>query len=109
MLPPISSDDNPQSAIALDSDKYEHYVLTPKPVLWATPTLSQPKQAESAKNPKGFTVLDAGNYSNADFTNFWNHVFFTKHSDTTLNLLGKVISYDFLATSEKQPTDSNQI
>ena len=36
---------------------------------------------------------------------FWNRVLFTKQPGITLRLLGKVLSYDFLATSQKHPTD----
>ena len=34
---------NPQNVIALDLDSDEHYVLTPKPVLRATPKLVSTK------------------------------------------------------------------
>ena len=100
---PISCDNNPQNVIALDPDLDEHYVLTPKPVLRANPKLFKPNQIQTAISPNTFTAQDAGIYSNAELTNFWNRVLFTKHSDTTLKLLGKAISYDFLASSAMHP------
>ena len=79
---PVSCDTNPQNVIAIDLDTDEDYVLTPKPVLRATPMLFEPKQTQSANSPNTFTAQEAVFYSNADFTNFWNRVLFTKHSDT---------------------------
>ena len=38
-----------------------------------------------------------GIYSNAELDQFWNRVLFAKHSDTTLQLLGKSLSYDFIS------------
>ena len=32
----------PQNLLAIDPENDEHYVLTPKPVLWATPALHEP-------------------------------------------------------------------
>ena len=63
------------------------------------------KQVQSAVRPNTFTGQEAGLLSNADSTNFWSRVLFTKHSDTTLKLLGKAFSFDFLATFEKHTTD----
>ena len=102
---PIACDSNSQNVMALDLDTDEHYVLTPKPVTRATPMFFEPKQVQSARGGKTFTSHEAGNYSNAELINFWNCVLFTKHSDTTLMLLGKGISCDFLATSEQLPND----
>ena len=41
---PISCKNNPKNVIALDPDNDESYVLTPRPVLRATPTLFEPKK-----------------------------------------------------------------
>ena len=101
---PIYCDKKPQNVLLLHLDNNKRYVLTSKPVLRATPTLFEPKQVQSAVNTNTFTAKDSRTQSNAELTNFRNRVLFTKHSDTTLKLLGKVISYDFLATSEKHPT-----
>ena len=44
--------------------------------------------------PNTFTAQDAGIYSNAEFDQFWrNRILFSKHSDSTLQLLGKALSY----------------
>ena len=45
---PTSCDNIPQNVKGLDLHNDEHYVLTPKPVLPAAPTLFQPKQVQSA-------------------------------------------------------------
>ena len=89
---PISCDSNRQNVIALDLDTAEHFVLTPKPIPRATPLFFEPKQIQSAISTNTFTAQEAGSYYKYELTNFWNRVFFTKHSDTTLKLLEKVIS-----------------
>ena len=55
---PISSGNNPQNVIAIDLDNDEHYELTPKLVLPATPTLFEPKEVQSAISPNTFTAQD---------------------------------------------------
>ena len=52
-----------------------------------------PNQIKTTIRPNTFTAQDAGIYSNAEFDQFWNRFFFSKHSDTTLQLLGKAFSY----------------
>ena len=89
----IYCDNNPQNIIALDFDKDEHYVLTLRLVLRASPTLFEPEQVQSATSPNAFTAQGAGIISNAEVTNFWNNVLFTKHSETTVKLLEKAVSY----------------
>ena len=102
---PMSCHNNPQNIVSGDLDSDEHFVLTLKPVLRATPMLFEPKQVQSAISPNSFAAQEPGIYSNAEKTNFWNRVSFTKDSDSTLKVLGKAISYDFLITSEQHPTD----
>ena len=102
---PISCDNNPQNSIALALEADEQYVLTLKPVLRATPRVSETKQIQSAVSPNTFTAQEAGIYSNGQITTFWNQVKFPKHTDAALKLLGKTILYDFLATSEQHPND----
>ena len=63
------------------------------------------KEVKSAVNPYFFTEQEVGNYSTAEFIFFYTRILFTKHSDTTLKLLGKTISSDILAISEQHPTD----
>ena len=76
-----------------------------KPVLRAVPMLFEPIQLQSVISPNIYATLDAGIYSNAEETNFWNRVSFMEHSDNNQKLLGKAISYVFLTTSEQNPTD----
>ena len=56
----------------------------------------KPTQIKTTTTPNTFTAQDAGIYSNAELDQFWNRVIFAKHSDTTLQLLGKSLSYDFI-------------
>ena len=72
---PISWDYNPQKVIALDLDSDEHCVLTPKPVLRATPMLFGPKQIQPAVRPKTFTAKETRNYSIAELANFFESCF----------------------------------
>ena len=55
----------------------------------------KPTQIETTITPITFTAQDACIYSNAELDQFWNRVLFAKHSDTTLQSLGKSLSYDF--------------
>ena len=59
---------------------------------------------ESTITPNTFTAHDAGIYSNAELDQFWNRVLFAKHSDTTFQLLGKSLSYDFITMHNEQPS-----
>ena len=84
----------------MDFDNGEQYVLSLKPVLRGAPTFFESKQVQFARSSNTFTAQEAEFYSNANLTKFWNRAFLTKYSDTTLKLLGKAISYDFLTSSE---------
>ena len=100
---PISSKNIPQNVIALDLDDDEHYVLTPKPVLRATPTLFELKQFQPSISPNIFTAQEAGDFSNVEITKFGNRVTFTKCSDNLLKFSGEAILCDFVAIPEKHP------
>ena len=52
-----------------------------------------PSQTKTTIRPNTFTAHDAGIYSNAELNQFWNRILFSKHSDTTLQLLGKALIY----------------
>ena len=69
----------------------------------------KPTQIKTTITPNTFTAQDAGIYSNAELDQFWNRVLFAKHSDTTLQLLGKSLSYDFITMHNEQlsHTESN--
>ena len=56
----------------------------------------KPTQIKTTITPNTFTAQDAGIYSNAELDQFWIRVLFAKQSDTTLQLLGKSLSYDFI-------------
>ena len=79
-----------------DSDETDFYILTPEPVKKEPPQMFKPTQIKTTISPNTFTAQDAGIYSNADLNQFWNRVLFAKHSDTTLQLLGRAITFDFL-------------
>ena len=67
--------------------------------------LFEPKQVQSAISPSTLTTQEAGICTNVELPKIWNRVLLTKNSDTTLKLLGKAISNDFLANSEQHSTD----
>ena len=73
---PVSYENNPQNVIVTDLDTNEQSVLTPNPELRATSLFFEPKQVQSAIIPFNLTAQEAGYYSNAEFTSFWNRVFF---------------------------------
>ena len=37
--------------------------------------------------------------SNAELDQFWNRILFSKHSDSTFQLLGKALSYSFISSN----------
>ena len=59
-------------------------------------TLSQIK---TTIRPHTFTAQDAGIYSNAELDQYWNRILFSKHSDSTLQLLDKAVSYSFISSN----------
>ena len=88
---PIECGNNPQKIIELDPDSNDggFYVLTPEPLKGEAPQMFKPAQIKTTITPNTFTAQDAGIYSNAELDQFWNRVLFAKHSDTTLQFLGK--------------------
>ena len=92
----IPCENNPQNVISLDPDTDQYYVLTPQPIKKDPPLLFEPTQIQTAISPNTFNAQDAGIYSQKELKHFWNRVLFTKHSDNTLQLLGKAISYEFM-------------
>ena len=65
-----------------------------------------PSQIKTTIHPNTFTAQDAGIYSNAELDQFWNITSFSKHSDSTLQLLDTVLSYSFIS-SNTPDNDSN--
>ena len=49
--------------------------------------------------PNTFTAQDAGIYSSAELDQFWYRIFFSKHSDSKLQPLGKALSYSFISSN----------
>ena len=103
----IPCENNPQNVISLDPDPDQYYVLTPQPIKKDPPLLFEPTQIQTAISPNTFTAQDAGIYSQKELKHFWNRVLFTKHSDNTLQLLGKAISYEFMNQQSDNSFPSN--
>ena len=108
---PIECGNNPQNIIEsdADTDDGDFYALTPHPLKREAPQMFKLTQIKTKITPNTLTAQDAGKDSNAELNQFWNRVLFAKHSDTTLQLLGKSLSYDFLTVhNERHPhTGSN--
>ena len=92
---PVTCDNNPRNIIELDpdSDDQDFYILGPEPIKRKPRLMFTPSQIKTTIRPNTFTAQDAGIYSNAELDQFWNRVFFSKHSDSTLQLLGKALSF----------------
>ena len=98
---PITCDNNPRNIIELDpdSDDQEFFILGPEPIKRKPPLMFTPSQIKTTIHPNTFTAQDAGIYSNAELDQFWNRILFSKHSDSTLQLLGKALSYSFISSN----------
>ena len=98
---PITCDNNPRNIIELDpySDDQVFYILGPEPIKRKPPLMFTPSQIKTTIRPNTFTAQDAGIYSNAELDQFWNRILFSKHSDSTLQLLGKALSYSFISSN----------
>ena len=103
----IPCENKAQNVISLDPDTNQYYVLTLQPIKKDPPLLFEPTQIQTAISPNTFTAQDAGIYSQKEFKHFWNRVLFTKHSDNTLQLLGKAISYEFMNQQSDNSFPSN--
>ena len=77
-------------------------MLTPEPLKREEPQMFKLSQIKTTITPNTFTTQDAGIYSNSEFDQFWISVLFPKHSDTTLQLLGKSLSYDFITVHNER-------
>ena len=98
---PITNDNNPRNIIELDpdSDDQDFYILGPEPNKLKPPLMFTPSQIKTTIRPNTFTAQDAGIHSNAELDQFWNRILFSKHSDSTLQLLGKALSYSFISSN----------
>ena len=96
----IACDNNPRNIFELDlnSDDQSFYILGPEPIKRKPPIKFTPSQNKTTKRHKTFTAQDAGINSNAELDHFWNNFFFSKHSGSTFQLLGKALSYSFISS-----------
>ena len=98
---PITCDNKPRNIIELDpdSDDQDFYILGPEPNKRKPPLMFTPSQIKTRIRPNTLTAQDAGIYSNAELDQFWNRILFSKHSDSTLQLLGKTLSCSFISSN----------
>ena len=98
---PITCDNYPRNIIELDpdSDDQDFYILGPEPVKHEPPSMFTPSRIKTTIRPNTFTAYDAGIYSNAELDHFWNRILFSKHFDSTLQILGKALSYSFISSN----------
>ena len=93
---PILCDNNPRYIIELDLG---FYFLGPEPIKRKPPLMITPSQIKSTLRLDTFTAQDAGIFSNAEIDLFWKRILLSKRSDSTLPLLGKVLSYSFISSN----------
>ena len=98
---PITYDNNPRSNLDLDPDSVDQnfYNLGPEPIKRKPTIRFTPSQIKTTLRPNTFTAQDAGIYSNAELDQIWNRNLFSKHSDSTLQLLGKALRYSFISSN----------
>ena len=98
---PITCDNNPKNIIELDPnlDDQDFYKFGTEPIKRKPPLKFFPSQIKTTIRHTTFTAQDAGIYSNAELDQFWNRFLFSKHSDTTLQCLGKALSYTFISSN----------
>ena len=82
-----------------DSDEQDFYILGPEPIKRKPPLMFTPSQIKTTIRPNTFIAQDAGIYSNGELDQFWKRILFSKHSDSTLQLLGKALSYSFIPSN----------
>ena len=58
-----------------------------------------PSQIKTTIRPNTFTAQDACIYPNAELDKFWNRILFSKHSDYTLQNLGKTLRYYYISSN----------
>ena len=98
---PITCDNNPRNICELDpdSDDHEFYILGLEPIKRKPPLMFTPSQIKTTIRPNTFTAQDAVIYSNAELHQFWNRNLFSKHFDSTLQLLGKALRFSFISSN----------
>ena len=93
--------------IFLDPHTAQYHILTPQPIEKDPPKSFEPTQVQTAISPNTFAPQGASIYSQKELKHFWNHVLFTKHSDNTLQLLGKAIIYEFMSKQSSEFFSNN--
>ena len=98
---PIACDNNPKNIFELDpdSDDQDFYILGPQPIKRKQQLVFTPSQIKNTIRPNTFTAQDAGIYSNSELDQFWNRILCSKLSVSTLQLLGKALSYSFISSN----------
>ena len=98
---PITCDHSPRIFIELDPDSNDQdfHIFGPDPIKRKPPLMFTSSQIKTTIRPNTFTAQDAGIYSNAELDLFWNRVVLSKHSDSTLQLLGKALGYSFISSN----------
>ena len=103
----IACDSNPGKTIALELDGTDYYLLTPSPVKHDPPARFISSEIRSTIQSNTFSAHTAGLYSPIHIKQSWNKIFLTKHSDETIQVLGKAISYDFFHDINPTSEDNN--
>ena len=81
--------------------------IRPEPIKRIPPLMFSPSQIKTTIRPNTFIAQDDGTSSNAELDHFWNRIFFSKHSDTTLQILGKTLRYSFISSNTPDFSDSH--
>ena len=79
------------------SDDQDYFILGPEPIKRKPLFMVTPSQIKTTIHPSTFTA-QGGIYSNADIDHFWKKTLNSKHSDSAIHLLGKVLSYSFISS-----------
>ena len=105
---PIPFDNIPRNIIERnpDADDQDFYILRTEPIKRNPPLMFTPTQIKVTIHPKTFRAQDAGLYSIAELDHFWNRSLFSKHSDTTLQLLGKALSQSRISSNTLDYSDA---
>ena len=106
---PIPCDNNPRNIIELDqdADDQDFYILHPEPIKRKLPLMFTPTQIKTTISPNNLTAQDAGKYFNAEHDQVWNRILFLKHSDTTLQIRGKVLSSSFISANTPEYSNAH--
>ena len=88
---PIACDKNPRNIIELDPDDQDFHILGQELIKRKPPLMFTPSQIKTTIRPNTFTTQDASIYSNAELDQFWNKILFSELSDSTLQLVRKLL------------------